>query len=500
MSAITWRNIAGPSLAEASRPLESAQRMITGGFDAFNNVLQKQESTDRANWNQQKDNNLNTFMNTLYAAKGPEEFKRMQDSGELMQMLQGYGAQIDQSAARSAMDTRLGTLQQREKQGIEYGNFMTDERQRPVVQDILSKAALGDKEGAMKVMAANPDLRLPADLTKAIVSGERDLTRWTFEKDKMPVELAGMKLRNAGQATQNATSSLNLTKAQQEFKDGQELRALENETAAAVQNHVANKDVIGRNMGVIAKAAGLPVNSLGQPAFGSYTEEQLDTFDKAAGSNRQVQVPKARDFLKGDTAIANAFVDSLAASNKYSPRILKKARDGIRSSFDSNVNDTLVGNDAYNRALGNAQERVMLDETKAQNWSAPGNATMVKEYESIAKDVPNLIDKTTGFASNEDVADVQALVYEMANRGIETAPGSGKFVTPSPADMRNAIRTAAGGWFKDNTRANNARDILTEALRSEVVKRRVAEGEAAQKIQRRVLVREALGNLGNLAP
>lgn len=500
MSAITWRNINGPSLAEASRPLAIAGQTINDGFNAFGNILKQQETVDKANWQQQKENNLNNFMNTIYAAKGPDEFKRMQDSGELTQMLSGFGAQIDQAAARSAMDTRLGTLQTREKQGIEYGNFMADEKQRPIVQSILSEAALGNKDSALKIMAANPDLRLPADLTKAIVSGERDLTKWNFEKDKMPIELQSMKLRNAGQATTNATGVLNLDKAKQEWKDTQDMRVIENETAAAVQQHQANKDVIGRNMGVIAKQAGLPVDSLGQPNFGSYTEEQLTSFDKAAGSNRQVTVPKARDFMKGDTAVANNFVDSLVASGTFSPRLLKKAKDGIRASFDSNANSTLVGNDAYNRALGNAQEKVMLDETKAGNWSAPGNTTMVKEYENIAKDVPNLIDKTDGLSSNEDVADVQALVYEMANRGIETSPGSGKFVTPSPADMRNAIRTAKGGWFKDNQRANKARDILEEALRSEVIKKRIAEGEAAQKVQRRVFVREALGNLGNLAP
>ena len=497
---ITWRTVNGPSLAEASRPLAIAGMTINDGFNSFNNILKQQETVDKANWQQQKENNLNQFMNTIYAAKGPDEFKRMQDSGELTQMLSGFGAQIDQAAARSAMDTRLGTLQTREKQGVEYNNFMTDEKQRPIVQSILSEAALGNKDAALKLMADNPDLRLPADLTKAIVSGERDLTRWTFEKDKMPIELQGMKLRNAGQATQNSMGTLKLTEAQEAFKDNQELRKIENATAAAVQEHIANKDVIGRNMGVIAKAAGLPVDSLGQPNFGSYTEEQLTAFDKAAGANRQVTVPKARDFMKGDTAVANNFVDSLAASGQFTPRLLKKAKDGIRASFDSNANSVLVGNDAFNKALGNAQEKVMLNETKETNWNAPGNPTAVQAYEDLRKNVPALIDKTTGLGTEEDVADMQALVYEMANRGIETKPGSGVFVTPSVNDMRHAISTAKGGWFKDNTRANNAREILQEAMRTDVVKKRIAEAEAAQKVQRRVFLREALGNMSNLAP
>ena len=505
---ITWRTVNGPSLAEASRPLAIAGMTINDGFNSFNNILKQQETVDKANWQQQKENNLNQFMNTIYAAKGPDEFKRMQDSGELTQMLSGFGAQIDQAAARSAMDTRLGTLQTREKQGVEYNNFMTDEKQRPIVQSILSEAALGNKENALKLMAANPDLRLPADLTKAIVSGERDLSRWNFEKDKMPIELQGMKLRNAGQATQNATGALNLTKAQQEWKDSQDLRSIENETAAAVQQHNANKDVIGRNMGVIAKAAGLdkdgkpmlPVDSLGQPNFGAYTEDQLDLFDKLAGQNRQVTVPKARDFIKGDTAVANNFMDQLTASGKFSPRLLNKARTGVRASFDSNANSTLVGNDAFNKTIGNAQEKIMLAETKDSNWNAPGNPTAVQAFEDLRKNVPDLIDKTTGYDAEEDVPAMRNLVYEMATRGIETSPGSGVFITPSVNDMRHAISTADGGLFDDAKRAQNARKILMEAMQTDAVKKRIAEAEAAKKVQRRVFLRDALGNSAIQAP
>lgn len=497
---ITWRTVTGPSLADASRPLDAAARLMGNGFDAFNSVLQKQDTIDRANWQQQKENNTNEFLNQIYAANGPEGFKALQDSGQLQQMLANFGAQVDQSAARTAMDTRMGTLQAREKAAVEYGNFMTDERQRPITQQILSEAALGNKDKAMALMLANPDIRLPADLTKAIVSGERDLTKWNFEKDKMPLQLQGLRLENAGRGLQNATSSLNLDKAKLDFKDQQEMRKIEDVTAAAVQDHIQNKDVIGRNMGVIAKAAGLPIDSTGQPAFSTYTKEQLDEFDKAAGNNRQVTVPKAREFMMGDTAVANNFLAKLAESGQYSPRLLKKARDGIRAGFDSNANSTLVGNDAYNRTLANAQAKVMLDETKDTNWYAPGNADAAKAYQQLADQVPHLIDKTDGHTPEEDVADMRALVYEMATRGIETSPGSGVFMTPSVADMKNAIMTARGGWFKDNQRANKARDILQETLQTDAVKKKLLQAETARKEQRRIAVREVMGNLGNLAP
>jgi hypothetical protein len=497
---ITWRTVNGPSLAEASRPLDSAAQLLSSGFGSLNNVLQKQDSVDKANWQQQKENNTNEFLNQIYAANGPDGFKALQDSGQLQQMLSGFGAQIDQAQARSTMDTRLGTLQQREKAGIEYGNFMTDEKQRPITQQIMSEAALGNKDAALKLMADNPDIRLPADLTKAIVAGERDLTKWNFEKEKMPLQLQGLRLDNAGQATQNAIGALNLDKTKLDFKDSQEMRKIEDQTAAAIQAHQQNKDVIGRNMGVIAKLAGLPTDSTGQPSFSTYDEDQLAKFNAAAKNNRQVKVPTAEEFMMGDTAVANNFVTKLSESGQFSPRLLKKARDGIRSGFDSNANSTLVGNDAFNRQIGNAQQQVWLNEVKDKNWNAPGTPDTTKQYNALAEAVPSLIDKTTGYDSQEDIAEMQKLVYDMAVKGIETSPGSNQFVTPSVEDMKHAIRTADGGLFRDAKRAENARAILQELVQTDPVKKRIAEAQKAVKIQRKIFTRDALGNQANLLP
>jgi hypothetical protein len=187
MAAITWRNVNGPSLAEASRPLAFAQNSIDNAFDGLKGVLKQQESTDQANWNQIKENNTQDFLNKLYSAQGAEGFKALQDSGELERMLAANGAQIDRAAARSAMDGRLSTLQNRDTQAITYKNTMLDDAQAGEVRRI-NTLALTDPAAASAELAKNPDLRKSFEIAKNIdasaqtkVERERAKTRFGFD-------------------------------------------------------------------------------------------------------------------------------------------------------------------------------------------------------------------------------------------------------------------------------------------------------------------------------
>lgn len=171
---ITWRTVNGPSLAEASRPLESAQRSIDNAFSGLSGVLKQTEATDAANWNQIKENNTQDFLSKLYSAQGAEGFKALQDSGELDRMLAANGAQIDRAAARSAMDGRLGTLQQRDKQGWEYANAALDQQESPVVNQVKGLLAQGNLEGA-KPLIASLSARGQATMLGALDQRERQL-------------------------------------------------------------------------------------------------------------------------------------------------------------------------------------------------------------------------------------------------------------------------------------------------------------------------------------
>jgi hypothetical protein len=198
---ITWRTVNGPSLAEASRPLEAAQRSLDTAFTGLGGLIKQQETTDSANWNQIKENNTQDFLNKLYSVQGAEGFKALQDSGELERMIAANGAQIDRAAARSAMDGRLANLQQRDVASITYKNTMLDDAQAGEVRRI-NTLALTDPAAASAELAKNPDLRKSFEIAKNIdasaqtqVERERAKTRFGFDQNEEARKAAEEKQR-----------------------------------------------------------------------------------------------------------------------------------------------------------------------------------------------------------------------------------------------------------------------------------------------------------------
>lgn len=483
---ITWRTVSGPSLADASRPLDSAQRMISTGFGAFDDALKQQSAIDEQNFKVQKENNTNAFLNRLYEAQGAEGMQALQASGELQKMLSGFGAQVDQTAARTALDTRLGTLQKRDQEGWAYQNAALDQKEAPDVDKAKALIAQGDINGADKITSAL-STRAQASLYNAADAKTQELLQRKWAAEKHPLEMDKLKAEISNSRTSGALNSLNLTKGKLELADLQETRAIQNDVAGAQANYVQLRDSIGKQMGGFAKTIAvdgkpLPLTSSGHPDFGNMTEAQVAAYDAAA---TKANMPISGNLINGDTQAANDFYNSLVDSGKYKPATLKKFKNDIRAGFDTYGTSGLVGNDAWERTVANAQNQVALKEMKALNWNAPGNPTAASDYEALAKDVPNLINKTDGNSPLEDVPKVQELVYEMATRGIETKEGSGKFFSPSVNDIRNAIRTAEGGWYTDAQRATKVREILTKSLQTDAVRARIAEAEKAQKMQRK---------------
>lgn len=500
---ITWRNVTGPSLADASAPLARAQAGISGAFDNLMGLVKKQEDTGEANWEQVKKNNTADFMAKLYGATTGDQFKQLQDSGALQQALTANGAQIDRAAALAAMDGRGSALQQRDVAGIQYKNTMLDEAQAADVRRI-QMLTLNDPDVAKAELAANPNLRAAVQLAQGIDTRERTLTvrgredkRFTFEesdeaqKERMrPLDIKAKEAAIAASGLSAQQARLQINKLRRDEEDALEVRKLEETVANATQRYQTDRASIAKNMGVLAQQLKLPMTGAGTPDFDQFTADDVKKLDEATKANKTVQLPTATDFMTGDTKAANAFVEGLSGSGQFRAGTLKKFKDQIRGAFDSNASTASVGNDAHNRAVATAQNQVKMDEMDANNWYAPNHPQARKSYEDLAKDVPNLLDKTSGWGSEKDVSALQGLVHEMGTKGVHI--GGGKYMTPSVEDMRHAIRTASGNYFTDTARANNAREILEDLAKSPRVISSLKDGEESAMFRRRQAVKKIL--------
>lgn len=228
---ITWQNIAAPSYSDAMTGLARAQQSLNSGFDSFNNVIKQRTEADNANWDQVKKNNTDAFMNKLLSSTTPEQFTALRDSGQLDQMIAANGAQIDQAAARAAMDSRLGTLQQQGTANIQYANTQREAADAPILAQ--SRAALLKKDYAgVANLAAQMSPQAQAVIGKEMDSYQRELEvraqtdkkaqaeldRWKAEAEKWKADTANQTAQieisrgQLGVAQQNARTQANESK------------------------------------------------------------------------------------------------------------------------------------------------------------------------------------------------------------------------------------------------------------------------------------------------
>lgn len=457
---ITWRNVDVNPIGEVSRAMLSAQLGINQGFDSINGVLDKNRAVANANWEQQKTNNTNAYMNDLAGVKTPEELAAAR--GRFEEMIRAGGAQIDQQAARKALDAQTGILQDRLVSGQKFQDGQTDRTEAPIRDQIASLTAQGDFVGA-KALLAQHNLRNEAPLYKANTEADR-----------------AMVLQKRGDTTygrQEALAALAHPEALAAAQDTATTRNVLNLAAAAGEAHKMEMDKRQLQVGSIAKGLGLQVDNSGYPSIADMPKEDITKLHagmKAAG------ITDPDTYLMGDTTAADAYMKN--QQGKVPAHILKQNEANIRGVFSS-VGPGAVGADAAKKERATAENDVRYKEVLDNNWFAPGSPNATKAYEQLSSDAPNLIDKTSGNAPEEDVADVQKFIFEMSTRGIDV--GGGKFVSPPVQAVRNAIRTAGGGWFKDSTRAANAKDILKEYMKGVDIPKQIADSAEAEKYLRK---------------
>ena len=221
---ITWRNIDAPDLRGVSSILSGAHSALNTGFDKLGEVIKQRQDVDAANWNQQKTNNTQAFLDEIGKYRTPEEYQAALSSGVLDQARQGYGAQLDVVAARAAEEGRLPILQNRATTDVAYKNTMLDEKQAADRDRVAVLNAQGKTKEAL-ALAQEIGLRQIAPVVTAGNAEERLRTELGYKDN---AELRAQ----ADQKIQDAAAPLNRALVQSQINHNNAITAAQNAKAA----------------------------------------------------------------------------------------------------------------------------------------------------------------------------------------------------------------------------------------------------------------------------
>lgn len=404
MGIITWQNINGPSLAEATRPMEVAQRSFENVFGGLGEVIKKREVTDAANWDQTKINNTNALLNASQEARTPEEFAARE--AQLRQQLLGYGAQVDPVAVRAALDGRMATLQQRAVAGIDYQNKVTDNREAPIRDSIAALTSQG-KFAEAKALLEQHTLRNEAALYDANRLGERrvvtegqadqkfdfDVAQEADRAKMAPLERASRQAStnasnaSAGAANQQVLESqsrIEISKAQEDARLASNLAALKQASSQAELKGTIYEG------GVYTGKNAMEISTL----IDSTTGNRLDEADKRAMKTWIAKIdaeggiktdqgtfPIPLDFLK--SAILGAKDEGWGWSTggvNYLERTFKEAMGHVQLGKDAAGNDKLISPAVDGLAALERARRKAVEFPVATNPKGGGDPKSSGEY------------------------------------------------------------------------------------------------------------------------
>jgi hypothetical protein len=215
---ITWQNVTGASLADASRPMEVAQRSFNGAFDGLQGILKEREAIDASNQVAQRNNNTQSYLDGVaQLGQTPEQLQEAIKSGALERLRSSFGPNIDHAATRGAAEALLDTRYKQVQAANTFGDAQIDRSQLADRDRIQSDFASGDplRIAAAKDWLNKNDLRNEAALMQAGTTASRDLTEFGWKGDK-----AASDKQAAIKQLLVADANIAQSKAQAEYQTG----------------------------------------------------------------------------------------------------------------------------------------------------------------------------------------------------------------------------------------------------------------------------------------
>lgn len=166
---ITWQNIAAPQFGDALVGMNGARQSLRDSTDALTRIAEAYQANSQANWQQGVKNNTSDALAAILNAQKPEDMAAAR--ADVVARLASANGQIDTTTVTSALDSRLGTLQQRDLAGIQYKTAQEQASTAAEYQRRLALAALGDKTALEGASTEFMGIR-GGDLSARLVQGQ----------------------------------------------------------------------------------------------------------------------------------------------------------------------------------------------------------------------------------------------------------------------------------------------------------------------------------------
>ncbi|MCM2973724.1 hypothetical protein [Larsenimonas suaedae] len=428
---ITWRNVTAPSTQGASSLFQGAQQSLDNSLGALGRLVDREQKTNRANWENQRNNNTQDVLNQLGQFQSVDEYNAARESGALAQLQNRFGRQVDQSAVRQAMTALPGQLMKRGQAEAEYEDFTRQRDERPLVNQYQSMIANQDYAGAQALLDQH-DL-----LNEGELAG---MARNSRLKDAAE--------RRANRADGRAAASLRMR--QTAFNQGQQDRASHKAGEAILQaslNRYAQQDEQAtQQLNSLAKRHGIPVVN-GQPDLSKVGDDKTSAFRDAVNS-AGISVPswsqRRQELTK--TLMANK---SISPSEVGSLINNFDGYDTLRNELSSSAKNKLGVQSRDAQEYFSNKEKELAQRTEDARKRDIFHSTGKDPASELADIMPSgkaLDDR--GFSSSEQ-ADLQSKANAYMTKGFPIGDGAS---IPVPASvMKLALSRVTDNFYGFNT-------------------------------------------------
>jgi len=212
--AITWENIRAPNFSGVSQDLAGAQQGIAAGFGQLGNLVQNIEATEEKNRLGKREYGTQDFLSKIADTyKTPEALAAANvPGGAIDQLKASYGANLDPTKTRGAVDELLTQRYAQAKAAGQYKDEAQQRLDRPIIGQILelsNSVNAEDRAKASELLHSRPDLTNYGELAKGLGESQyRDVQRSFTAAEEKRKDAASKLAERAQSATERNQQGL----------------------------------------------------------------------------------------------------------------------------------------------------------------------------------------------------------------------------------------------------------------------------------------------------